>query len=165
MKKTILLLLFFIAPVSAFGGDVLTKTLPADYVVSSDASPNETDLQVNVVTPGTYDLKVSIHSKSDARALKMMLTGSAVMEAFIAQWTCSDAYDSTVLFTTRRSLPAGIGMISPSVLDGRNAFCSINGSVEFSTAGTFILRGAQTIPDPSNTTMLKGSTMVLTQTD
>jgi hypothetical protein len=56
-------------------------------------------------------------------------------------------------------------MISPTILDGRDAFCAINGSVTFSTTGTFIFRGGQTVPDMSDTVLMKGSTLVLIQTD
>ena len=73
MKKlTNILLLLLITPAIVFGGDILAKTLPADYVVSNDASPNETDLQVTIATAGTYDVRVSVHSTSEVRALRML---------------------------------------------------------------------------------------------
>lgn len=164
MKKlTTIFLLLLIAPAIVLGGDILAKTLPADYVVNNDASPNETDLQVTVATTGTYDLRVSVHSTSAVRALKMNFGGTATIDAFLAQYSCSDMYDTTKLFFMRRTVESYL--VTPSNLDGLEVFCSINGSVEFSSTGTFILKGGQTVPDASDTTMYKGSTMVLIQTD
>lgn len=164
MKKlTNIFLLLLITPAIVLGGDILAKTLPADYVVNNDASPNATDLQVTVATTGTYDVKVSVHSTSEVRALRMLFSGTATIDAFFVQYSCTDAYDPAVMFVARRT--SATGMVVPSVLDGRDAFCSINGSVEFSSTGTFILYGAQTSPHASDTTMYKGSTMVLMQTD
>jgi hypothetical protein len=92
MKKlTNMFLLLLITPAIVFGGDILTKTLPADYVVNNDASLNQTDLQVTVATPGTYDIKISVHSASDVKALRTMLSGSAFVSSFLVQYTCSDA--------------------------------------------------------------------------
>lgn len=164
MKKlTNIFLLLLITPAIVFGGDILAKTLPADYVVNNDASPNETDLQVTIATTGTYDIKVMVHSKSDVRALKMNFTGTATIDAYLAHYACSDAYDPATVFSARRSVASSL--VTPSILDGLEVFCSINGSVEFSSTGTFILRGGQTVADASDTTMYKGSTMVLIQTD
>ena len=165
MKKlTNILLLLLITPAIVFGGDILTKTLAADYVVNNDASLNQTDLQVTVATAGTYDIKISVHSASDVKALRTMLSGSATVDAFLVQYTCSDALDSSISFAARRTLSPGPVSL-PSALDGRDVFCQISGSVEFSSTGTFILYACQTTPDISDTTMFKGSTMVLIQTD
>lgn len=165
MKKlTAIFLLLLIAPAMVFGGDVLTKTLAADYVVNNDPSLNETDLQVTVATTGIYDLKASVHSISEVKALRTMFYGSASIDWFILQYTCSDAYDSSITFSTRRAV--GPGPVSlPSSFDTRDVFCQISGSVAFSSTGTFGVYACQTLPDASDTTMLKGSSMVLIETD
>jgi len=166
MKKlTNILLLLLITPAIVFGGDILAKTLAADYVVNNDASLNQTDLQVTVATAGTYDVKISVHTASDVKALRMMLTqGSATIDSFILQYTCSDAWDSSINFAARRYVAPGPVSL-PTAMDGREVFCQISGSVEFSSTGTFILSACQNWPDMSDTTMYKGSSMVLIQTD
>lgn len=140
--------------------------------VASDVTYNDTaalaavaGMSVDVEAGGIYDIDVAVQSTSAVNPLVIDFGGTATATNFIGQWL---AYSASVDWTAPS---AGVGARVTSVgedfygssLGGTDAIYTFTGTIEVNAAGTFLLRGAQSVPDASNTVILRGSDMILTK--
>lgn len=127
----------------------------------------DTALSVTVVDGGKYAVELVVHSTSAVKGLKMDFAGTVTPANFIGSWAGRlEPYNGNAgdHYITARVADIGTGF-GPNQVDAFDAFYTFTGSLEVTTGGTFLLRGAQNAADPSNTTILQGSTLILTKTN
>lgn len=147
------------------GTDILKSYLATTVTYNNTAALAATALSVTVVASGKYAISLVVHSTSAVKALLLDFGGTATATNFIGEWM---AWETPIDIGTPT---AGVGErvttagadFNPSALDTKSAYFTFNGSVEINAAGTFLLRGAQNLADVSNTTILRGSTLILTR--
>ncbi len=146
---------------SATVGDVavggLYSYLADTITYNADATLGDTALSVTVAAGGKYAINLVVHSTSAVKALLMDFGGTATMTSFIGTWEAPG--QSSNAYVTSAGTDYG-----PSDIDGQaNVFYTFTGSCTVNAGGTFLLRGCQNVSDASNTTILAGSTLVLTK--
>jgi hypothetical protein len=150
--------------------DTLYPTILKSYLAATVTYNNtntlaSTALSVTVAASTKYDIELTIHSTSAGAGLNMDFAGTATITNFIGQWTAWQAgIDESGPSRIRGDRVTAAGTdYGPGALDGIDALYTFKGSVEINGAGTFLLRGAQNAAAPSDTTILRGSTLVLTK--
>lgn len=124
----------------------------------------DTPLSVTVEAGGIYDIELTVHSDSAVEALLLDFGGTSTATNFIGQWMGVTFDDLAAASKAQRATTPGDD-ITFSVLNGASSYITFNGSIEVNAGGTFLLRGAQNGPDASETTILRGSTLILTKTN
>ncbi len=122
----------------------------------------DSPLTVTVQASAIYAIELVVQGGGNsARSLNMDFGGTATVTNFIGQWSSSTTDGSTQL--TARSVAAGTDY-NDTALDGLgDTIYRFIGSVEITTSGTFLLRAAQNAANATNTSILRGSTLILTQ--
>lgn len=140
---------------------LLRSYLAADVVYNSVDTLANTPLSVMVVTSGVYDIELVVHSTSAIEALNMDFGGTATVTNFIGQWYVYVATNPSVAASARVAA-AGTDFTN-SAGAAADAYFTFKGTIEVNVGGTFLLRGAQNASDFSDTTILRGSTLILTK--
>lgn len=139
----------------------LTSYLATTVTYNANAVLADTALSVTVAAGGIYAIELVVHSTSAVKALLMDFGGTATIANFIGQWY---AYLNDDPLASATALPVtAIGTDFNVNIDAAASFVTFTGSVEITDAGTFLLRGCQNVSDASDTTILRGSTLILTQ--
>lgn len=154
-------------PTSTF---VEATSLLRSYLASTVTYNNtdtlaNTPLSVTVAAGGIYAIELVVHSTSAVKALNMDFGGTATIAHFIGEWlsvAATNASDNTFIGNLRVTAQ-GTDYSQSTDWDGVNTIVMFTGSVEITDAGTFLLRGAQNVSDASDTTILRGSTLILTK--
>lgn len=142
---------------------ILRSYLASTVTYNNTATLTNTPLSVSVVAGGVYQVSLVVHETNVARTLNLDFAGTATVLNFIGQWD-SRGTVSCCFTANLRVSSAGTDYTNGAVGgSGENAFYTFNGSVEFSSAGTFTLRAAQDAADVSNTAILRGSSLILTR--
>jgi hypothetical protein len=147
---------------SCIGGS-LVSYLATTVTYNANAVLANTPLSVTVAAGGIYAIELVVHSTSAATALQVDFGGTATIANFIGWYESFGEDGGAATITNQFVSAAGTDYVFPSALDGAACKATFTGSVEITDAGTFLLRGAQNSSDPSNTTILRGSTLVLTK--
>ena len=143
-------------------GGSLVSYLATTVTYNANAVLADTALSVTVAAGGKYAINLVVHSTSAVKALLMDFGGTATMTSFIGEWEGQLTFDPTT-YKDLGVTSAGTDY-DASPLDGSDdAFYTFTGSCTVNAGGTFLLRGCQNVSDASNTTILAGSTLVLTR--
>lgn len=158
------------AAASDLGGGGAAPTILLAYLDTTVTYNNvdrlaDTALSVNVAASGIYEIELVVHSMSAVRALKLDFAGTVTPANFIGTWT---GYEMPLTLADptvgKGAQVTAMGTdFNPGGFDTFNMVFRFTGSLEVTTGGTFLLRGAQTIADASDTTILRGSTLKLTK--
>lgn len=124
-----------------------------------DAVAN-TALSVTVEAGGIYDIDLVVHSTNTVVSLRLDFGGTATFTNFRGQWFAW-GIDGLAWSATDTSDP-GLDM-ETAAIDAINNYWRFRGTMEVDAGGTFVLRGAQRTADLSNTTILRGSTLIVTR--
>lgn len=143
---------------SCIGGS-LVSYLATTVTYNANAVLANTALSVTVAAGGIYAIELVIQNTSAVSGLNLDFSGTATIANFVGQWTSRDT-DGNLLAGSRVT---AAGTDFDTAGNGDNLIVAFTGSVEITDAGTFLLRGAQNVSDASNTTILRGSTLVLTK--
>jgi len=141
---------------------LLRSYLATTVTYNANAVLADTPLSVTVAAGGIYAIELVVHSTSVVKALNMDFAGTATIANFIGEWIVIDATDPSAT-NAWRVTAAGTDFTMGISFDGVNSLATFTGSVEITDAGTFLLRGSQNVSDPTDTTILRGSTLVLTK--
>lgn len=140
--------------------------LEADATYNNDDTLNDTALSVVVESSSKYSFEAVIHWTKAAVVPQIAFGGTATITNFICQYNAvqaSDAdSDNNWGLRTTSSSTAYDGGTNKSDL-GTDACFIARGSVEINAGGTFLVRAAQYTADVSNTTVKRGSTLILTK--
>lgn len=143
--------------------DVLRSYLASTVTYNNTDTLADTPLSVTVAAGGIYEIELVVQSTQAVKALLMDFAGTATIANFVGTWSGLQAI-SGVPTTHYTQISAAGTDFNAAALDGSDdTYYTFNGSVEIADAGTFLLRGAQNAADASNTTILRGSTLVLTK--
>jgi len=124
----------------------------------------DTALSVTVATGGIYAVELVVHSTSAVKGLLLDFAGTVTPANFVGGWFATIATSGDPVSTrTTRVTAMGTDFDGGVEFDGANTDYIFTGSLEVTTGGTFLLRGAQNVSDASNTTILRGSTLTLTK--
>lgn len=147
-------------PTSTFvaATSLLRSYLATTVTYNANAVLANTPLSVTVAAGGIYAIELVVHSTSAVSKVNMDFGGTATIANFIGEWV---GLDTTATIFNTRVTAAGTDFSGGS--DGEDMYYTFTGSVEITDAGTFLLRGAQDVSDASNTTILRGSTLILTK--
>lgn len=136
--------------------------------VASDVTYNNTaalaavaGMSVTVVDGGIYAINLVVQSTNAVKAPLFDFGGTVTPASFLGWWsaTVSDgSYITPSQVTAIGTTYTGVGADG----DSPNIW-TFTGSLEVTTGGTFLLRGAQNAADASNTVILRGSSMILTR--
>ena len=140
-------------------GASLVSYLATTVTYNANATLADTPLSVTVAAGGIYAIELVVHSTSAVKALNMDFGGTATIANFIGDWI---AFSGSAVYGPVNVTSGGTDYTNGD-LDGVNNPYYFTGSVEITDAGTFLLRGAQNSSDPSDTTILRGSTLILTK--
>lgn len=150
---------------------VLRGYVAADVVYNNTATlANVAGMSVDVAASGIYDIEVTVHAdiaSSASGGLRLDFDGGTSTDTyFIGQWDSSIAAflgEQEITRITSRSTD----FVNGTMLGGAaaDAIYKFKGTVEINGAGTFVLRAAQQAADASDTTILRGSSMILTKTN
>lgn len=143
-------------------GAVLTSYLAATVTYNNVDTLANTALSVTVVDGGIYAVELVVHSTSAVKGLNLDFAGTVTPANFVGQWMGYNAA-GYVDGSSARVTAIGTDFGPGSPLDGASNTYTFTGSLEVTTGGTFLLRGAQNVADASNTTILRGSTLILTR--
>ncbi len=145
---------------------ILRSYLAADKVYNNVDVLANTLLSVTVEAGAKYDVELTVNSTNVARSLNLDFGGTATFNNCIgnwASWTTGASLTLVAANTLQITSPAtdytdinldGLGQ--PSVY-------TFKGSIDVNVGGTFLLRGAQNVANPSDTIILKGATLMLTK--
>jgi hypothetical protein len=145
---------------------ILRSYLASDVVYNNVGTLANTALSVTVAASTKYGIDLIVHQTSVGVELLMDFGGTATITNFIGQWVGHQTPDdesapSRVRGT--RVTSAGTDFHGSNVFDTLDAYYTFKGTVEINGAGTFLLRAAQNGAAPSDTTILRGSSLVLTK--
>jgi hypothetical protein len=148
---------------SVESADVLRSYLAETVTYNNVAVLAATALSVTVVASGIYNIELVVHETDAAVGLKLDFAGTATITNFIGEWmylvTPMD-FGGPSGNSSERVTAAGTDFTAGN---GPASTIRFRGSVEINAAGTFLLRGAQSSADASDTQILRGSTLVLTK--
>lgn len=162
---------FGISVTDAGATHTIASTNVASYLdttitYNNTATLADTALSVTVVTGGKYRIELIVHSTSAVTNLKMDFAGTATITNFVGEWIGYNAAIDMMLPSPAigaRVTAAGTDFGPGGAIDGADGYYVFTGSVEINVGGTFLLRAAQNAADASDTTLLRGSTLVLTK--
>jgi hypothetical protein len=140
--------------------DQLLKSYLASTVTYNNTSTlANTALSVTVAASGIYDIELTVHSTGAVQPLKLDWGGTATTTNFIGDWYAYVINTPTSVDSLFSPTP-GLDFDAVNQGAGTSVY-TFKGTVEVNAAGTFLLRGAQSTANASNTTILRGSTLVL----
>lgn len=132
----------------------------ADVVFGTDDTP----FGGNVVSGGLYKVELNLLSTNASRALQLNFGGTANVVAVQGEWMARMDYANG---ETLRIVDLATAFDPHGTVNGVDSVFQFIGSIEIGTdavdAGTFLLQGAQYAADASDTTILAGATMIITQ--
>jgi hypothetical protein len=135
------------------------KHKTADESINSSTSLQADDhLSVNLTASKNYNFRFLLHLNNDGAAagIKLALSGTAGITSMKAQVRIyDDTTNALVGFDRITAFNSGV----TAALSAGAAHAIIEGTIEVSTAGTFLLHWAQNSSDASNTTALRNSTL------
>ncbi len=140
-------------------GGSLVSYLDTTVTYNANAVLANTPLSVTVAAGGIYAIELVIQNTSALSGLNLDFSGTATIANFVGQWTSKDTGGN--LLTAGRVTAVGTDFDAGG--NGDNLFVTFTGSCTVNAGGTFLLRGCQNVSDASNTTILAGSTLVLTR--
>lgn len=148
---------------SYFTARVQRSYLETTITYNTDATLGDTALVGNVMTGGLYKVELNLLSTSAVECLKLNFAGTATVDAAQGEWMARSDF-ATGETARIVDLTAPFVPTSVAALDSVYQFV---GSIEIGPdpedAGTFLLQGCQRTSDASDTTILAGATLVLTQ--
>lgn len=139
--------------------DLLRSYLASTVTYNNNAVLADTALSVTVEAGAKYKIELVVFSSVGAQQLKLDFGGTATITNFIGVWYGSDA-GGVPAIDAQLYTDATADYTGAVPADG---YITLTGSVEINAAGTFLLRGAQNSASPTNTTILRGSTLILTK--
>lgn len=146
-----------------FTARVQRSYLETTITYNTDATLGDTALVGNVMSGGLYKVELNLLSTSATECLQLNFGGTATVDAAQGEWLARSDYATGELLRITDLSAA----FAPSSLDGLDAAFQFVGSIEIGPdpedAGTFLLQGCQRTSDASDTTILAGATLVLTQ--
>lgn len=148
-----------IQTVAASAGTTILSAYKAgdENVTGSDTLQNDDHLTVTVTSGHKYDFKIRLHVASGGDGgIKVAVGGTATQSTIIGTIWGVNVEDAMTTGVSRFASAE-----SPNGYYG-NHFITIDGSVVFSSGGTFVLRWAQDASDVDTATVMAGSTMILT---
>lgn len=140
--------------------DILRSRLEANVDYSANIAPADTALSVTVEAAGKYDFKAVLHvTASGSGGFRARIGGTSTDTAFIAQYLATS--------TTGTLIGGGRAVLRSTAIAiaGTTMVVTIWGSVEINAGGTFLVMAAQNTSDAINSSLLKGSTLVLIKTN
>jgi len=143
--------------------DLLRSYLATTVTYNADDTLGDTPLSVTVAAGGIYAIELVVHSTSAVKALQNNFGGTATIANFIGQWESLQTDDILGSSDLSRVTAAATVTGAGAAMDGFDMYRTFTGSVEITDAGTFLLRGSQNVSDPTDTTILRGSTLILTK--
>jgi hypothetical protein len=140
----------------------LRSYLATTVTYNNTATLASTALSTTVEASGIYDIELTVHSDSSVNSLALDFGGTATFTNFIGEWQSrrQDEISSVDQLGGQRVTAAGTDYVHAS-MDGAASYYTFKGTAEINVAGTFILRGAQRGANASDTTILRGSTLIL----
>lgn len=146
-----------------FTARVQRSYLETTITYNADATLGDTALVGNVMSGGLYKVELNLLSTSVSRNLQLNFAGTATVDAAQGEWLArQDFATGETLRIVDLSTP-----FDPTTMAGVDSCYQFVGSIEIGPdledAGTFLLQGAQSTSNASNTTILAGATMILTQ--
>ncbi len=152
-------------PTSTFvaSTSLLRSYLATTVTYNANAVLANTPLSVTVAAGGIYAIELVVHSTSAVTALQMDFGGTATIANFIGTWLALQSGSALADSPGPERSTSVSTSFGPGTMDGANGYYTLTGSVEITNAGTFLLRGSQNVSDPTDTTILRGSTLVLTK--
>lgn len=141
------------------GATPLTSYLASTVTYNNTAALANTALSVTVAAATKYAVTLYVPSTNVAVGLKMDFAGTATFTNFVGEWfVYPDAFPGGGLHVTAPGTD-----FDAAVADATGfPYYTFIGSCLTDVGGTFLLRGAQNAADASNTTILAGSTLILT---
>lgn len=140
---------------------VLRSYLAATVTYNNVDVLADTALSVTVAAGGIYVIEATLFVTSAAVGLKVDFGGTATATNVLGEWWGRTVDDPGVIEGSRITDPTTD--FGTATFNGFAAEYTFQGSVEVNAAGTFLLRGAQNVANASNTTLLRGSTLILTK--
>lgn len=147
--------------VPLYSTNLLTKYLATTVTYNNTTTLANTALSVSVTATTKYQIELTVFSTSAVKALNMDFGGTSTQTSFIGQWY---AHRDTVAGTNGTAQVTAAGTdFTVAGLDGFSSIWTFKGTMLTNGAGTFLLRGAQNVADISNSTILAGSSLILTK--
>jgi hypothetical protein len=141
---------------------LLTAQLTSNAAYANNNTLADTNLSVPVAAGGHYEVNAVLHVTSGSTGgFKCKFDGTSTDANFIAQYLA-------IVASTGANITGGLGVsrITPLNVTGQTIYTiTINGSIEISTAGTFLIQAAQSVSDATTTTLFRGSTLRLHKTN
>ena len=141
--------------------DVLRSYLASTVTYNNNATLADTALSVPVEAGAKYAIEAFLPNASVAKGVKFDFGGTATITNFIGNWQSIGGDDPLAFYTSLYVTSAGADF--PAGFDTFTTHTVFTGSVEINAAGTFLVRGAQQSANLSDTTLLRGSTLILTK--
>lgn len=143
---------------------VLRSYLAATVTFNDDDTLGDTALSVGVAADGIYTIEAVLFTDSATRDIQLDFAGTATVANFIGQYEQRKAEDGAVIaLTVARSVSAATAFVGNN--EAFNSIVVFKGTVEITNAGTFLIRAAQAVAHASDTSILRGSYLVLTKTN
>lgn len=139
--------------------DVLRSYLASTVTYTSDDTLGDTALSVTVASSGIYKVELQILADIGAGGLRCDIGGTATITNFLVDTNVSN--DSTWTPAGRYTTTSDIGIAGSFAADTASFY--VTGSVEINAGGTFLLRGSQFLTNVASTSILRGSTLILTK--
>jgi len=137
--------------------NMIVKRQDTSQAESSEATLQDTEL-IATVEIAEYQFEAFLHVQSDAGGVRLAFGGTATISEYIAQYVAESATANTRLATSRITTATNNFTYGSG---GSDAHILIRGSVKFTAAGTFKLQFAQKDADPSGTSLLQGSGLIM----
>lgn len=122
----------------------------------------DTALSVTVEAATKYDIEVKVYTVAAVYRLNLDFGGTATISSFIGYWDAVGPFDRDTLTEPSKVTAAGTDF-SATNADSSHAIYTFRGSMTTNAAGTFLVRGAQAEAIAFDTTILAGSTLVLSK--
>jgi len=145
---------------TALNNRIIRDYQAADIVYNNNSTLADTDISVSVEAGGIYEIRLFIFTTSAVASIKCAFAGTATVAYYTAFREVKD--ESGALLSGSRSTDH-TQIVSVTGLNALTGQIEITGYVEFTTAGTFKLQAAQRTTNASNSTLQKGSGLVLTK--
>lgn len=132
--------------------------LEGDITYNDDDTFADTGIAVTVEDGGIYAVRLTIFNTNDTTGLKTRFAGAAVLEADYGQWFSYKANDFADGVLTAFVSVIGTAFEGKS---GSQVYTTFEGSIEVNTGGTIELQAAQSTGDPTDSTILKLTSLIL----
>lgn len=143
-------------------GVPVVARLSSNLSLASNATPADTALSITVPAAGNYDIDLVLHGTESAGGLRFDFGGTATVGYFVGQWSAM-LIDGTSPKGAR--VTAAGTDFTDITLAGQDTIYTFRGSAEFSTAGTFTVRAAQSASNGFASVVERGSTLKLTKSN